>query len=125
MTATTTAADRAEISRRNGRKGRGPTSPSGKTRSRMNALKHGMNARISVLPGEDEAAFRRQVDGFIEALEPRNAVELALAEQHPREAVVIAGRRDQPAAPTPSVGLAGGRLPERLVLDGEPRRRVG
>lgn len=81
MTASTTAPDRAEISRRNGCKSQGPRSPEGKARSRMNALKHGMTARIPLLPGEDEAAFRRQVDGLIEALDPRDAVEIALAEQ--------------------------------------------
>jgi hypothetical protein len=81
MTARTTAPDRAEISRRNGRKSRGLASPEGKARSRMNALKHGLSARIPVLPGEDEAAFRRRVDDFVDALAPRNAVEVALAEE--------------------------------------------
>ncbi len=80
MTARTTALDRAEISRRNGRLSRGPKSPETKLRSRMNALKHGMTARI-LLPGEDEDAFRRHVADFLDALEPRNAAEAALAEQ--------------------------------------------
>jgi hypothetical protein len=47
----------------------------------MNALKHGMSARIPVLPGEDPEAFRCQVDSFIDALAPRDAVQLFLAEQ--------------------------------------------
>jgi hypothetical protein len=81
MTASATANDRAEISRRNGGKSHGPTSPEGKARSRMNAVKHGLSARIPVLPGEDEAAFRQRVDDFLEALAPRNAAEVALAEQ--------------------------------------------
>jgi hypothetical protein len=47
----------------------------------MNALKHGMSARIPVLPGEDPEAFRCQVNGFIDALTPRDAVQIFLAEQ--------------------------------------------
>src|SRR5262249_2636990 len=83
MTARTTAAERAEISRQNGRRSRGggPKTPQGKTCSRMNALKHGMTASITVLPGEDESLFRQRVQQFIEAVEPANAVELALTEQ--------------------------------------------
>jgi hypothetical protein len=81
MTAKTTAADRAEISRKNGSKSRGPCSPQGRARSRMNALKHGMSARLAVLPGEDEAEFRQRVEGFIDALQPCDAVEVALTEQ--------------------------------------------
>ncbi len=83
MTATATPPDRAEISRQNGRKSRGggPKTTEGKTKSRMNALKHGMTASIHVLPGEDQDAFRRRVEDFIDAVQPQNAVELALAEQ--------------------------------------------
>ena len=81
MTARTTAAERGEISRKNGRRSQGPTSPEGKTRSRMNALKHGMTARIPVLPGEDPETFRLHVEGIVDSLAPRNALEVALAEQ--------------------------------------------
>ncbi len=81
MTARTTVMDRAEISRRNGRLSRGPTSPEGKRRSCMNSIKHGMTARLPVLPREDEATYRRLVADVIEALGPRDAVEVVLAEQ--------------------------------------------
>ncbi len=83
MTAKTTAPDRAETSRQNGRKSRGggPKTPEGKARSRMNALKHGMTASVQVLPGEDLDAFRRRVADFIAAAQPRNAIELAVTEQ--------------------------------------------
>src|SRR5262249_34915219 len=83
MTASTTAPDRAEIRRQNGRQSRGggPQTPEGKAKSRMNALKHGMTASIPVLPGEDPDAFRRRVEDFIDALRPTDAVELALTEQ--------------------------------------------
>ena len=81
MTASTTAPDRAEISRQNGRRSKGPKSADGKRKSRLNAIKHGLTARLPVLPGEDQAEFRRHVDGFLDALAPRDAVEVALAEQ--------------------------------------------
>ena len=81
MTARTTPAQRAEISRKNGCMGRGPVSPEGKTRSRMNAVKHGMTARIPVLPGEDPETFRQHVEGIVDSVVPRNPLELGLAEQ--------------------------------------------
>jgi hypothetical protein len=49
---------RAEASRKNGAKSRGPKSPEGKARSSRNALRHGRRANKHVLlPDEDVAAF--------------------------------------------------------------------
>src|SRR5262245_57278317 len=49
---------RAEASRRNGAKSRGPRTLEGKARSAQNALKHGMRAeKYLVLPDEDAAEF--------------------------------------------------------------------
>ena len=40
-----------------------------------------MTARIPVVPGEDPETFRQHVDGILDSVAPRNALELALAEQ--------------------------------------------
>jgi hypothetical protein len=49
---------RAQASRINGAKSRGPTTPEGKARSSQNALKHGLCAeRFAVVGDEDAQAF--------------------------------------------------------------------
>jgi hypothetical protein len=61
---------RAEASRKNGAKSRGPKTAEGKARSAQNALKHGMRAqKYVVLPQEDAGEF--------EALETAILAELA------------------------------------------------
>ncbi len=63
----------------------------------MNAIKHGMTARIPVLPGEDPETFRLHVEGIVDSLSPRNAIEVALAEQ----AGTRCGRSNGPSASRP------------------------
>jgi hypothetical protein len=71
---------RAEASRRNGAKSRGPNTPAGKTRSSQNALKHGLRAaRHVVLPNEDGAEFAALEAAMIEELAPVGALQTALA----------------------------------------------
>ena len=79
------SAKQAEASRVNGRKSCGPKSAAGKARSRMNAWKHGLRARVVVFPRgtarEREAeleALRRQ---FREDLERVGTVESILVER--------------------------------------------
>jgi hypothetical protein len=49
---------RAEASRRNGDRWRGPKTPEGRARAAQNALKHGLRAQKYVLfPAEDAAEF--------------------------------------------------------------------
>src|SRR5262249_26242209 len=59
----------------------GPKTPEGKERSKLNALKHGMTAKTTVLPGEDPAAFQHRVDHWKADLQAQNAVEDYLIEQ--------------------------------------------
>jgi hypothetical protein len=76
-----TTPDRAEINRRNAQRSTGPRTAEGKSRSRFNALKHGLTAKTAVLPGEDAAAYQDRVESFVTALEPGNDLEQYLAEQ--------------------------------------------
>ena len=78
---TITAAERAEISRQNSRRSTGPKSPLGKSRSCMNALKHGCRAKLPVLPGEDPDAYRDRLDSWTGKFDPRDPVEAYLVER--------------------------------------------
>jgi hypothetical protein len=71
---------RAEASRRNGAKSRGPKTPEGKARSARNALKHGMRAqKYLVLPQEDAAAFAALETAILAELAPEGALQTLLA----------------------------------------------
>jgi hypothetical protein len=71
---------RAEASRRNGAKSRGPKTTEGKTRSAQNALKHGMRAQKHVvLPDEDALEFAELQAALLEELAPVGALQAVLA----------------------------------------------
>ena len=71
---------RAEASRKNGTKSRGPKTPEGKARSAQNALKHGMRAqKYVVLPEEDADEFAELQAALIEELAPVGALQTVLA----------------------------------------------
>ena len=71
---------RAEASRQNGAKSRGPRTPEGRARSAQNALKHGMRAQQHlVLPDEDAAEFAGLEAAIIEELAPVGALQTVLA----------------------------------------------
>jgi hypothetical protein len=80
MTTTTTSIDRAAINRRNAQKSTGPRTPEGKSRSRFNALKHGMTAKTLVLPDEDADVLQMRIETWIADLQPQNDVEQYLVE---------------------------------------------
>jgi hypothetical protein len=71
---------RAEASRRNGAKSRGPKTPEGKARSAQNGLKHGFRAQKHiVLPGESAAEFQAFEEALLEELAPEGALQCAFA----------------------------------------------
>jgi hypothetical protein len=87
------AAERAEISRQNGCKSKGHTSAAGKNRSRFNALKHGLHARLPVLPGEDPKQYRDRLDAGTADWQPANDLEQSLVER----AVTLSWQLDRAA----------------------------
>ena len=65
----------AEANRRNAQKSTGPKTEEGKSKSRFNALKHGMTARTVLLPGDDTKAFLCRLHYLQDDLQPRNSLE--------------------------------------------------
>jgi hypothetical protein len=75
-----TSKARAEASRKNGAKSRGPKSEEGKACSARNALKHGLRSqKYVVLPHEDGAEFAALEAALIEELAPVGALQAVLA----------------------------------------------
>jgi hypothetical protein len=56
----------------------GPRTEIGKATSSQNALKHGLTAKTILLPGEDEAAYRKLCDGMFESFAPADTPEKEL-----------------------------------------------
>jgi hypothetical protein len=70
---------RAEASRKNGARSRGPETLEGKARSARNALKHGLRAqKHAVLPDEVVAAFKALEAALTEELAPESALQSIL-----------------------------------------------
>jgi hypothetical protein len=71
---------RAEASRKNGAKSRGPRTPEGKARSARNALKHGLRAeKYFVLADEDRSEFAALEAALEDELVPEGALQRFLA----------------------------------------------
>ena len=70
-----------QANRENAKKSTGPRSPEGKARSSKNALKHGLLAADSVIPGEDPAEFDRHLTLFENTYVPKNYIEREIVRQ--------------------------------------------
>jgi hypothetical protein len=66
--------------RLNAEKSHGPTSPEGRTRSSINALRHGLTSRVVVLPSEDMAAYRAFSKEIVDSLDAQTPVERQFAQ---------------------------------------------
>jgi hypothetical protein len=66
--------------RLNAEKSHGPTSPTGKARSKLNALRHGLTARVVVLPSEDMDAYNAFSKEIVDSLDPQTPVERQFAQ---------------------------------------------
>ncbi len=86
MSTTTTSfyrapVDRTAINRANSRRSTGPRTDSGKQRSSLNALRHGLTAASAVLPSEDQAAFDAHRRGFFDEYRPATPTESQLVQE--------------------------------------------
>jgi len=97
---------RAEQSRINGAKSRGPRTQEGKIAACMNAFRHGLRSRPGLLPDEDPARFQAFVDGVIAELAPDTPLQRRLA----RRAAELSWRLER-------IPLAERRLIERNLPD--------
>jgi hypothetical protein len=66
--------------RLNAEKSRAATSPQGKARSAMNALRHGLTARVVVLPSEDMDAYQAFSKEIVDSLDAQTPVERQFAQ---------------------------------------------
>jgi hypothetical protein len=66
--------------RLNAEKSHGATSPEGKARSAMNALRHGLTARVVVLPTEDMDAYQAFAKEIVDSLDAQTPVERQFAQ---------------------------------------------
>lgn len=69
-----------EANRRNALLSTGPRTPEGKSVSRLNALKSGINARTQVIPGEDPAELQAMADGYHQEWQPATSLERFLVD---------------------------------------------
>ena len=73
---------KTEANRRNARRSTGPKTPNGKSVTSKNALKHGLLAKIQVLPEvESQAEWNTHFRLVLEALSPAGPLETVLAEK--------------------------------------------
>ena len=122
---------RATINQANAQHSTGPRTESGKRRSSLNALRHGLTARTAVLPTEDAAAYEQHCRQFENEHQPATPTETQLVQELADtswrlnripllEAELLSPAPDVPQSPAPSpqspvpqlasLGLHGARL---------------
>jgi hypothetical protein len=75
-----TTANRVEINRANAQHSTGPKTESGKQRSSLNALRHGLTSQIVVMPTEELEAYQLHLKSFTEEYDPQGATESNLVQ---------------------------------------------
>ena len=68
--------------RANAQKSSGPKSQSGKKRSSLNAVRHGLTGQVVVLPNEDMQAFHQFTTEIIDSFKPGDPAERQLAQSY-------------------------------------------
>jgi hypothetical protein len=74
-------ARRAAINRANSAHSTGPRTESGKQRSSLNALSHGLTARTALLPTEDPDTYQRHIQQFLDEYAPATPTETQLVHE--------------------------------------------
>jgi hypothetical protein len=72
--------NRAEINRENAQHSTGPKTAEGKSRSSLNALRHGLTGQIVVMPTEDLQAYQLHLESFTDEYHPKGATEAHLVQ---------------------------------------------
>jgi hypothetical protein len=72
---------RAATNRSNALHSTGPRTESGKSRSALNALTHGLSSRTAVLPTEDAAAYEHHCGQFDDEYQPKTPTEIQLVRE--------------------------------------------
>jgi len=72
---------RTRANRANAKHSTGPRTEPGKQRSSLNALRHGLTARTTVLPGEDPEAYQRHIRQFFDEYAPATPTETQLVHE--------------------------------------------
>src|SRR5947209_10436798 len=89
-----TPEERAETSRANGRKSKGPKTPEGKRRASMNAFKHGMRAEVLAMANEDPEVVAARTASWNDYYQPRSPAAQHLTDRCLR-ATFLADRCDR------------------------------
>jgi hypothetical protein len=66
--------------RTNAKKSTGPSTEEGKTRTSLNALRHGLTGQVTLMPEEDRAAFTKFCAAIVQSLNPSNALQRQVAQ---------------------------------------------
>jgi len=74
------AIHRAAINKANAQKSTGPRTEAGKQRSSLNAWRHGLTGQTVVLPSEDQSAYQRHSQSFLDEYRPKGATETQLVQ---------------------------------------------
>jgi hypothetical protein len=80
LTDTTDCAATNAANKANARKSTGPRTSAGKQRSSLNALRHGLTGHTVVLPTEDQAAYQRHLQRFVDQFQPKGPLEEQLVQ---------------------------------------------
>ncbi len=72
--------DRAAVNKANAQHSTGPRTAAGKQRSSLNALRHGLTGQTIVLPTEDQSAYQRHSQSFLDECQPKGAIETQLVQ---------------------------------------------